>query len=399
MLNYPNAITTIGLAHTRHGDRSFGIRQADRLHHCYLIGQTGTGKSTLLATMAEQDARCGRGFCLIDPHGDMAESLSQRLSVPHTYWDVADPSSTYGYNPLAHVPRSLRPLVASGFIDTLRQQWANSWGARMEHMLRYAVLALLDQPQADLRDVIRLYVDKDFRREVVARVEDEQVRAFWTVEFAKLNYLTTVDGLPPIANKLGAFLANPVVRNAVCQPATPLRFRRTMDEGGIVIINLAKGRLGADIANVLGGLLISSLMNAAFSRSQTSEAERRPFFLYVDEFHNFTTAVFAGMLAEARKYGLGAILSHQHTSQTDAAVFETILGNVGTILSLRIGVKDAPLIAKQFGEIAPYNFTNLPNYRGYAQLLVDGRKLPTFSFQTIPGPSNYSSANHHQKYA
>ncbi|WP_299326389.1 DUF87 domain-containing protein [Parasphingopyxis sp.] len=378
------SVSHIGLAYHRYGDRPFGIKQADRLHHCYLIGQTGTGKSTLLANLARQDANHGRGLIFVDPHGDTAERLSRSLSVEHVYWDVADEHSPYGYNPLARVPRHLRPLVASGFIDALKKQWANSWGARMEHMLRYAVLALLDLPHADMRDIIRLYLEKDFRREVIARVRDPQVRAFWTVEIAKLNYVRTIDGLPPITNKLGAFLANPVVRNAVCQPSHPLRFRRAMDEGQIIIINLAKGRTGADIANVLGGLLISNVMNAAFSRSGQAETERRPFFLYADEFHNFTTAVFADMLAEARKYALGAILCQQHTAQTDKPILDAILGNVGTLLALRLGATDAPKIARQLGDLDSSFLVSLPNYHGFAQLMIDGRKSAPFSFQTRP---------------
>lgn len=169
---------TLGIARHQYGDRFFAIRMNDRLHHLFVIGQTGTGKSTLLENLAMQDARAGTGFCLIDPHGDMAAAIHARLDVPHIYWDVADPSCRFGYNPLSPVPPSLRPLVASGFIDTLKKQWADAWGARMEHLLRYAVLALLDQPSADLRDIVRMYTDKEFRKNVVSSIRDEQVRTF-----------------------------------------------------------------------------------------------------------------------------------------------------------------------------------------------------------------------------
>jgi hypothetical protein len=297
---------------------------------------------------------------------------------------VGQADSPYGYNPLARVPEHLRPLVASGFIETLKKQWADSWGARMEHMLRYSVLALLDQPRTDLREIIKLYLDKDFRRQVISRIQNDQVRSFWTEEFPKMNYVSTVDGLPPIANKLGVFLANPVVRNAVCQPRHPLRFRRIMDEGEIVIVNLAKGRIGADVANVIGGLLTTNLMNAAFSRHDIPEAERRQFSLSVDEFHSFTTEAFADMLSEARKYALSLCLSAQHVSQADKAVMEAIWGNVGTLLALRLGASDAPLIAKQMGDLDPAQLLRLSNYHGFAQLMVDGRKTRPFSFQTMP---------------
>lgn len=384
MISFPNQVTTLGIANSRRSDRPFGIRQRDRLHHCYVIGQTGTGKSTLLANMAYQDAVAGRGFCLIDPHGDVAELVSKNMESKHVYWDLADAESPYGYNPLARVPDFFRPLVASGFVETMKKQWKDSWGPRLEHLLRYAVLALLDLPKTDLRDVGRMFLQKPFRREVVARIQDDQVRHFWTVEFPAMNYLTTSDGFPPIANKLGALLANPLVRRAVCEPKEPLRFRRLMDDGHPIIVNLAKGRIGTDNANVLGGLLLTSIMNAAFSRHDVPEANRRSFFLYVDEFHSFTTAVFADMLSEARKYALSLTLSHQHTSQTDRTVFDAVLGNVGTIMSLRLGAMDAPIIARQMGDIDAHHFTKLPNYNGYSQLMVDGKKTKLFSFQTRP---------------
>ena len=384
MLSATSNITTLGLAYHRRYEQPFGIKQADRMHHCFLIGQTGTGKSTLLTHIAMQDARSGRGGCLIDPHGDMAEELSCSLASDHIYWDVSDPSSPYGYNPLTRVPEHLRSLVASGFVETMKKQWHDSWGPRMEHLLRYAVLALLDIPNTDMRDIGRLYFDKDFRRTVVAQITDPQVRHFWTRELPNMNYLTTTDGLAPINNKIGAFLANPIIRKAVCEPEKPLRFRRLMDEGQTVIVNLAKGRIGAENADVLGGLLLSNIMNAAFSRHDIEQHSRRPFFLLVDEFHSFTTAVFADMLSEARKYALSLTLSQQHTTQTDKDVFEAVMGNVGTMLSLRLGATDAPIIAKQMGEIDAHHFTKLPNYLGYAQLLVDGRKTRLFSFQTRP---------------
>lgn len=352
--------------------------------HFYVIGQTGTGKSTLLFNMARQDAEQGTGFCLIDPHGDLAKQLFARLGDDCLYWDVANPSSPYGYNPLTNVSAALRPLVASGLIDTLKKQWPDAWGARMEHLLRYAVLALLEQPRADLRDIVRLFVDKDFKRSVVARLSDPQVRQFWVVEYPNMNYKNAVDGVAPIANKLGAFLAHPVVRKAVCEPEKPIRFKRLMDEGGRLVINLAKGAIGTDVANVLGGLVVTSVLHAAFSRQDVQSDNRSPFMLYVDEFHSFSTSGFADLLSETRKYGLGITLAHQHTRQTDSAVLESILGNVGSLMAFRIGVFDAPLLQRQFSEVSVQDLTSQPNYRAYVQLMVDGARSKTFSAQTWP---------------
>jgi DNA helicase HerA-like ATPase len=388
-------ITPLGIARHQYGDRPFGILQADRMLHLYVIGQTGTGKSTFLLNLALHDARAGRGLCLIDPHGDLALSLHRQLDIPHHYFDIADPDCRLGYNPLGRVHRSFRPLLASGLIETLKKQWADSWGARMEHLLRYAILALLDQPQADIRDIVRLYIDKEFRREVISRITDEQVRAFWTKEFPSMNYLNAIDGVAPIANKLGAFLANPVVRRAVCEPDEPLRFRRIMDEGGIVIVNLAKGRLGTDMANVMGGLIVSTIMLAAFSRHGSEEKARQPFMLHIDEFPSFTTEAFASLLPEARKYGLSLTLAHQHISQVERPVFDAILGNAGTVIAFRLGAQDAPEFSRQLGDVTPQDLVRLPNRQAYVQLMIDGQKSRPFSMRTWPPPdtgSGYSAS-------
>jgi hypothetical protein len=375
---------TLGIARHQYGDRIFGIRMSDRLRHMFVIGQTGTGKSTLLANLAMQDAKAGSGFCVIDPHGDMAAAIHDTLDGPHIYWDVADPNCRFGYNPLSPVPPSLRPLVASGFIDTLKKQWADAWGARMEHLLRYAVLALLDQPSADLRDIVRMYTDKEFRKNVVAGIRDEQVRHFWTKEFPNMNYINTIDGVAPIANKLGAFLAHPVIRRATCEPEQPLRFRSIMDKGEVLVVNLAKGRLGGDMANVLGGLMVSNLMHAAFSRHGSEEKARRPFMLYVDEFPSFTTEAFASLLPEARKYALALSLFTQHMSLMQPAVLDAIMGNVGTMIAFRLGAQDAPYLAAQLGDIAPSDLLRLPNYHAYVQLMINGQKSRAFSMRTCP---------------
>lgn len=202
-----------------------------------------------------------------------------------------------------------------------------------------------------------------------------------------MNYKTAIDGVAPIANKLGAFLAHPVIRKAICEPENPLRFRQIMDDGKFLIINLAKGRLGADMANVMGGLIVSSITNAAFSRHNQPEAERRPFMLYVDEFHAFTTSAFAGMLSETRKYGLGMTLAHQHIVQADKDVFEAVLGNVGSMMVFRTGAMDAPTLCRQLGDVALPDLINLPNHHAFVQLMVDGQKSKTFSATTLPNRS------------
>ena len=383
-----NQITQLGETLGRRGGRSFGIRQADRLFHLFAIGQTGTGKSTLLGALIHQDIEAARGFCLVDPHGDLADDIAKAMGERGIYWNVSDPSSPYGYNPLSKVSAAWRPLVASGLVDALKKQWPDAWGARMEHLLRFSVLALLGRNEATLADILPLFLDKEFRKEVVAGITDEQVRHFWTVEYGKLRYQFTLDGVSPIANKLGAFLAHPVVRKAVCEPEKPLRFRKIMDEGQMLVVNLAKGRLGADISNVLGGMIVSSIAGAAYSRQDQSEEDRRPFFLYVDEFHSFTTSAFADMLSELRKYGVGLVLTTQHFARIEPATREAILGNVGTLISFRVGTTDAALLARQFGDDVPQarDLVNLANHEVFIKLAVDGVQTKPFSARTLPPP-------------
>jgi len=373
-------VTTLGVTTGRYRPRPFGILQPDRLMHMYIIGQTGVGKTTFMHNMMLQDIAAGRGFCFIDPHGDLAEEMAIAGNIDH-YWNPADPCCTLGYNPLNFVTPEFRPLLASGLIDTLKKQWADAWGVRMEHLLRFTLLALLERPRSSLDDIVPMFLEKGFRAEVLRKVADEQVLSFWQKEYPAMNYKTASDGFAPIANKIGAFLAHPLVRKVVCDPEQPLRFRKIMDDGQSLVINLAKGRLGADISNVLGGLIISSIANAAYTRQSLTERDRRPFFLYVDEFHSFTTGAFADMLSELRKYGLGMVLAGQYSAQGEAEILEAILGNVGTLICFRLGVGDAPLFAKHLAtpSILPRDLINLPNYEMVVRLMVEGKQSVGFS--------------------
>jgi len=370
----------LGQAHQRYGPpMPFAVAGTDRLSHLYVTGQTGTGKSTLLMNAVLQDAQNGTGFCLIDPHGDLVTEIHHRIDRSHFYWDVADPACALGYNPLQRVSAPLRPLVASGIIDTLKKQWPDAWGARMEHLLRYAILALLERPESDLRDLMKLFVYPGFRRQVLNQLTDEQARFFWKEEYARMNYQSSADGVSPIANKLGAFLASPTVRTALCEPASPIRFRQVMDAGEVLLINLAKGKLGTDVSNVLGGLVTSSLLQAAFTRHTLSEPNRRPFFLYVDEFHNLTTQTFSGLLSEARKYGLGVIMAHQYLNQIDRDLQDAIFGNVGSMVVFRVGPNDAPVFARLMPQFAPNDFQNRPNHEATAWVMHQGARLKPFT--------------------
>ncbi|MCP4319747.1 MAG: ATP-binding protein [Hyphomicrobiales bacterium] len=376
---------TIGDTIGRRSQKTFGIFPADLKMHVFAVGQTGTGKSTLLLQLMKQLLERNSGFCLIDPHGDLADALTLHRNRNVIDWNVADPNSPYGYNPLTYVSEQYRPLVASGLIDTLKKQWADAWGARMEHLLRYSILALLSRPGSNLQDVIPMFLNKQFRKQVLAEVTDSQVKSFWYTEYPNMNFKNAADGVAPIANKLGAFLANPIVRKTVCDPKESLRFRKIMDEGRVLIVNLAKGRLGADVSNVLGGMIVSNFAHAAYTRQDLPETERSPFVLFADEFHSFTTDAFAGMMSEIRKFGLSLVLATQLLSNIEQNVLEAVLGNIGTLISFRVGATDAPVLVKQFGADTPNSrdLVNLPNYEMFIKLMIDGEQSRPFSARTI----------------
>lgn len=384
MRSASDLVTNIGQTRGRHPQRTFGIKQTDLLQHALVIGQTGTGKSSLMARMMRQHDVQGVGYCLIDQHGDLAQEMTKELAADHVYWDVADPDCPFGYNPLTYANVKHRPVIASSFIDTLKHQWADAWGARMEHLLRYSVLALLERPGSTLQDIMPLFLNKGFRFQVLADVEDPQVKRFWTSEYPAMNFKNAVDGVAPIANKLGAFLAHPVVRKAVCDPQQPLRFRKIMDDGTPLIVNLSKGRLGADNANLIGGLIVSKLAHAAYSREDQPEEKRKTYFAYLDEFQSITSGALAEMPSEVRKYGLGLILACQHTSRLSPQVLEALLGNVGTLISFRVGATDAAILSKQFGAEVPKpsDLVGLANYEMFIKQMIKGAQSKPFSART-----------------
>lgn len=388
MEKQPNDITLFARTNTRQPWRTFGIRDADRLSHMYAIGKTGTGKSTLFETLIRQDLARGSGLALIDPHGDLAERVQaaalRQGTANVTYVDVAAAAQPFGYNPLRHVRADRRVLAASGMLEVFEKMWPDAWGARMEHILRYALLALLDYPSATLGDILKLLVDKPFRQTVIGYLENDQVRTFWQDEFRGYSPRYRQDSIAPIQNKVGAFLADPRLRRFLNEPEKPLRFREIMDKGQMLVVNLAKGRLGEDSANLLGGLLVTTVGLAAFSRADTQEPDRQPFLIYVDEFQNFTTLAVANMLAELRKYRVGTVLAHQYLDQIEPEVRYAVIGNAGTLVSFRLGGKDAPHIAREFAPVfRAEDLVGLPNHEIYLRLMIDGAPSRPFSATTI----------------
>jgi hypothetical protein len=372
----------------RNNRRLFGIRQADRLAHMYVVGKTGTGKSTLFETLMRTDLHVGNGFALLDPHGDLVERV--RAAVPPErrddliYFNVPDTPRVLGFNPLAPAPTAARPLVASGLLQAFKKIWADSWGPRMEHILRNALLTLLDQPEATLADVLRLFNESTFRRQALAHVESPAVRDFWVNEYEQYFWRLRAEAIAPIQNKVGAFLAHPTLNRILTQPRSSFDLRAIMDEGRILLVNLAKGRLGEDAASLLGALLVAHIGSAGLSRATSPEETRRDFFLYLDEFHAFTTQSLAAMLSELRKYRVGMVLAHQYLGQLEPEILEAILGNVGTMVCFRVGPADAEILARElYPYLSPTDLTNLPNHAIYLRLMIEGAVSPPFSAETV----------------
>ncbi|MDQ3802246.1 MAG: type IV secretion system DNA-binding domain-containing protein [Acidobacteriota bacterium] len=378
-----------------HGRRvPFGIRRRDRRAHIYAIGKTGTGKSTLLQTLIEQDMKAGEGLALLDPHGDLVESVLARVPAQRRgdviYFNVSDSTNPLAFNPLEHISPQHRPLAASGMLSVFKSVWADSWGPRLEHILRNCLLALLDQPKATLADVPRLLDDATYRRGAVANVQSEQVRAFWLKEYEGYPVRFRAEAVAPIQNKVGAFLSNPILSRIITQARSSFRLRQVMDEGKILLVNLSKGKIGEDTTALLGSLLVSRMSLAALSRANTPEEHRRDFYLYLDEFQGFTTGELAGMLATLRKYRLNLTLAHQYLSQLTPEVRDGILGNACTIIAFRIGLVDAELLAKEFyPTFSVTDLLSIPNYRIYLKLMIDGKVSEPFSAQTVL-PSSYT---------
>jgi hypothetical protein len=300
------------------------------------------------------------------------------------YFNVPDFNHPVGFNPLERIPPEKRSLAASSLLDVFKKIWNDSWGPRLEHILRNSLLALLDQPASTLADVLRLLDDRAFRREIVGNVYNPQVRDFWLREYESYTPRFRIEAIAPIQNKVGAFLANPLLNKILTQPKSAFDVRRVMDEGKILLINLAKGKIGEDTAALLGSLLVAKIEMTALSRADIPEEDRRDFSVYLDEFPTFTTFSLATMLSELRKYRASMILSHQFTSQLDIQVRDAILGNVGTIISFRVGVPDAEILAREFyPEITDVDLVNLPNYHIYLKLMVDGVVSRPFSATTL----------------
>ncbi|GGG24970.1 hypothetical protein GCM10011344_27050 [Dokdonia pacifica] len=385
-LDYLNEVSYFARTNFRSEHKRFGIKQADRLFHLYAFGKSGSGKTSLLKTLMYQDAEARRGFAFVDVHGDASREVIEKLKSrfpyrSYIYFDVTDANLDIGYNPLRKVSVSKRSLVASNILEIFQRNWKSAWGMKMEHILRMILLTLLDQPKAQLSDILKLLHERSYRDECLVHIHNPDIKNFWIKEFPKYK----PNDLLPIMNKLGGFLSHRMVRKILIENTNQLSLRSIIDSNQILIINLAKGEVGADVANILGGLLLTSLASASFSRIDMLEDERTPYYLYIDEFQTLSgTELIAELLAQIRKFKVGLILANQFLSQLDAEVRNSVLGNVGTIICFRLGITDANLMAKEFYPIfKTTDFTSLANYSIYLKLMIDGKPSVPFSADTI----------------
>ncbi len=374
-------------------NKIFGISVPDRRQHMYVVGKTGTGKSVLIKNLAIQDINSGRGLCFVDPHGETVEDLLTKIPKERAkdviYFNPADTDYPLGFNVLEVPDKKYKHLVAQGLIGIFTKIWANVWSARMEYILQNCILALVETPGTTLLGIQRILTDRDYRQKIVANVTDPVVRAFWLNEYEVWEPRFRNEAIVPIQNKVGQFLSTSLIRNIVGQPKSSFEVFELMNQGKILLANISKGRIGEDNSALLGAMLITKVQLAAMERVRIPEEERKDFYLYVDEFQNFTTEAFASILSEARKYRLNLVLAHQYVGQlvteTSTRVRDAVFGNVGTMIFFRVGATDAEFLEKEVTpEFEIQDLVDLPNYAIYLKLMVNGVASRPFSAATLP---------------
>ncbi len=370
----------------------FGIKSSDRSRHVYIIGKTGMGKSTLLENLAVQDIQSGEGIAFIDPHGKTADLLLEYVPQERIkdviYFAPFDTDYPISFNVMEDVGPNKRHLVANGLMSAFKKIWVDAWSARMEYILNNILLALLEYPDSTLIGVNRMLSDKDYRKKVVENISDPSVKSFWVDEFAKYGDKYMQEAGAAIQNKIGQFVSNPLVRNIIGQPKSSFDIREVMDQKKIMIINLSKGRVGEANANLLGSMVITKIYLAALSRADTPETQLKKlpaFYLFVDEFQSFANESFADILSEARKYKLSLTIAHQYIEQMSEEVRAAVFGNVGTMITFRVGAYDAEVLEKEFAPVfTAEDLVNLGFVQIYLKLMIDGVTSQPFSASTLP---------------
>lgn len=373
-------------------DSIFGLKTPDRRKHVYIIGKTGAGKSTLISNMAIDDIRRDRGVAIVDPHGDLSETIldyiPKRRMNDVVYLEPFDTKRPFSLNILEIKNKQHKDLISSGIVSIFYKLYGDSWGPRLEYILRNIILTLLEVPDSTLPDVLKILTDNEFRKKIVSKLEDQVLKNFWENEFARMPDKMKAEAISPIQNKVGQFVSSKMIRNIIGQPKSSIDLEKIMNEGKILILNLSQGKLGEDNASLLGAMIITQIQLAAMNRAFMKEEERRDFFMYVDEFQNFATSSFVKILSEARKYRLSLTLTNQYIEQLDETIQKAIFGNIGTLISFVIGARDAYIISREFGELyAENDLVSLGQFEIVLKLSVNGATSAPFPAHTLPLPS------------
>jgi hypothetical protein len=402
MAKEPEQINFFAKTNFRNRQVPFGIKTDDRRRHMYIIGKTGMGKTTLMENMVIQDIRNGKGVCFIDPHGDSLKKILDYIPNDRindvVYFNPADLDHPIAFNILEAVDTRYKHLVASGLMGVFTKIWASMWSARMEYILNNTILALLDSPGNTMMGIVRMYVDKKYRKRIVDGIKDPMVRAFWLEEFANYAEKYRTEAVAPIQNKVGQFLSSAVIRNIVGQPKSTIDLREIMDNQKILLLDLSKGKVGEDNSALLGAMIITKLQLAALSRVDIPEEERKDFYLYVDEFQNFVTDSFATILSEARKYRLNLTMGHQYIGQLvpegNTKMRDAVFGNVGTMIVFRVGAADAEYLETEFEpSFTPNDIVNIPKYNIILKLMINGVASDPFTAQALQVDESWYTGN------
>ena len=384
-------VSAFGLTNYHNNFVPFGIRRTDRRRHLYTVGKSGAGKSKLLELLINEDLKNGEGIAVLDPHGDLVDAIMRY--IPENRIDdviLVDPGDTefpIAFNPLQKVDDAFKMQVTLGFLQIFKKLFGSNWSDRLEHVLRYTTLALLDSPNTTVLSILKMLTDKNYRQKIVARIEDSVVKNFWVSEFAAWSEKFDAEAITPLLNKVGQFVATNMIRNMVGQPITKFDIREIMDKKKILLMKVSKGLLGEENSSLIGSMFITKLYQAAMSRADTAEDKRTDFYFYVDEFQIFATDTFAEILSEARKYKLNMTLAHQYMGQLNDVVRKTVFGNVGSIINFRVGAEDAVILAEEYTPVfKERDIINLGVREFYIKMSVNGELREAFSGRTLDAP-------------
>lgn len=385
-------VSAFGVTNYHNNFIPFGIRRGDRRRHLYVVGKSGSGKSKMLELLINEDLQNGEGLAVLDPHGDLVDAIL-RYVPEHRIKDVVllDPGDTefpIAFNPLEKVNEAQKMQVTIGFLQIFKKLFGDNWSDRLEHVLRYTVLALLDSPNTTVLSILKMLTDKNYRQKIVSRIQDSVVKNFWVSEFAAWSEKFDADAITPLLNKVGQFVATNMIRNMIGQPVTKFKIRDLMDNKKILLMKVSKGLLGEENSGLIGAMFITKLYQAAMERADTAEDKRTDFYLYVDEFQNFATETFAEILSEARKYRLSLTIAHQYMGQLIDEVRKTVFGNVGSMISFRVGAEDARILEGEYNPVfKERDIINLGVREFYAKMQVNGQQRDAFSGFTLTAPT------------